>query len=139
MPEEEEHFEFVDKRRTARSADDQPDTAERPQEATTRSDEAEARSESEHPRLAAADRLLMCLDILQQGAWIGLGLVPDPVTQHVERNLDEARQLIDGAAALAEIVEPGVDEPIRRELRTLIANLRLNYVQQVRRETRPKE
>jgi len=130
MPEDEEHFEFVDKRGTgstgdasagARSDSGQTDAGEEPDGA------------GKHPRLAAADRMLMCLDILHQGAWIALGLVEDPNTQKIERNLTEAKALIDAVAALAESVEAFVDESARRELRNLVATLRMNFVNQSRR------
>lgn len=133
MPEEEERFEFVDKRRTTGGSPE----AESKEDDRTASSAAETPPGSdesgEHPRLAAVDRLLMCLDILQQGAWISLGLVLDPVTQKIERNLGEAKQLIDACAAIAEIVEPSVEEPFRRDLRNMVANLRLNFVNQARR------
>jgi len=133
MEEEEEHFEFVDKRRTAQSQDARGGEYERAQQEPQSGGKPQPEETQEHPRLAAMDRLFMCLDILQQGAWIALGLVTDPVTNKVERNLEEAQQLIDAVAAICEVLDPAVEEPVRRDLRNLVANLRLNYVNQVRR------
>lgn len=135
MPEEEEHFEFVDKRRTARPAGEADErSAAGPAASAGGAGQRDAEEEaSRHPRLVAADRILMCIDILQQGAWIALGLVEDPVTNKVERNLDDAKILIDGVASLAENVEPLVDESAQRELRNLVAMLRMNFVNQARR------
>jgi hypothetical protein len=134
MAEQGEGFVFVDKRGTAGDgarapvADDGRAGAEFAPTEGFDEDPGE-----EHPRLAARDRLLMCLDILHQGAWIAMGLVADPVTQEVEKDLDEARILIDSAAELATRVEPMVDDSIRRELRTMVANLRMNFVNQSKR------
>jgi hypothetical protein len=130
MPENEESFEFVDKRRT--SGDTSPEKP-RPRPADDAelppTQESDARGEP-HPRLAAADRLLMCIDILHQGAWIALGLVTDPVTNQIQKDLGEARSLIDATAALAEHAEAFVEEPVKRELRNLVATLRMNFVNQ---------
>jgi len=68
--------------------------------------------------------------VLAGAAWQNLGLVPNPATKKVERNLDDARLAIDAAAALIEQLKPRVDEKERRDLDTLLANLRLNFVEQ---------
>ena len=133
MPEQEESFVFVDKRGAAgKSEPPQSETGAdetKPPEPKDDAAQDDAAREA-HPRLAANDRLLMCIDILHQGAWIALGLVNDPVTNQVEKNLDEARVLIDAVSDLATRIEPRVDASIQRDLRTLVSNLRVNYVNQ---------
>lgn len=132
MPEEEEGFSFVDKRGAAADAADSAPTAgvgdnpEPPED---------AEAEGDHPRLAARDRLLMCIDILHQGAWIALGLVTDPVTSKVEQDLNEARLQIDSVSDLVDKVIPLVDESIQRDLRALVSTLRVNFVNQSRRQS----
>ncbi len=71
-----------------------------------------------------------CFGLLATKAWEALGLVPDPATQKIERKLDEAQLAIDAAAALAELIRPLVSEHERREIETLVTNLRLNFVEQ---------
>jgi hypothetical protein len=85
------------------------------------------------PRLSVRDRLLMCIDILNQGAWISLGLVSDPATGQVERDIVRAKTAIDSVAFLAEKVEGDLDEQTRRDLKNLVRDLQLNYVQQMSR------
>ncbi|NUQ70189.1 MAG: DUF1844 domain-containing protein [Chthonomonadales bacterium] len=136
MSEDSETFEFVDRRHSAASAPTDAsasaeDAAGSPDERGTNLED-EPSPEGGHPRLAAADRLLMCLDILHQGAWIALGLVQDPVTNKVEANLPEARALIDATAAIVEAAEPLVDGKAMQELRNLVSTLRMNYVNQTR-------
>lgn len=131
MPEQpEEGFSFEDKRRTAQPEPSPID----PEELTD--DDIEpgigADGQGGHPRLNARDRLLMCIDILGQGAWISLGLHTDPVTQQVEKNLAEARAQIDAVAALAQAVDSMVEPDLQRELRRLVGDLRANWVNQSR-------
>ena len=59
-----------------------------------------------------------------------MGLVRDPVTRQTERHLDEAQLAIDAAAALADLIRSRLPDAERRELETLLTNLRLNYVEQ---------
>src|SRR5690348_583595 len=96
--EEEEGFSFVDKRRVnAEAAHNAEDPAQDETDAPPPPEpEQEARREA-LPQLRVRDRLLMCFDILYQGAWISLGMVADLSTGQVEQNLDEAKIAIDSA------------------------------------------
>ena len=71
-----------------------------------------------------------CMSLLAGKAWEAMGLVPDPSTKKVERRLDDAQLAIDAAAALADLVRPRLPDNERREVETLITNLRLNFVEQ---------
>lgn len=84
----------------------------------------------ELPRLTVRDRLFMCIDVLQQGAWISMGLVADPATGQIEKDMAGAKTAIDCVAFLVEKVEGDLDESIRRELRRIVSDLRINFVQQ---------
>lgn len=74
-----------------------------------------------------------CIHLLSAKAWETMGLVPNPATGKVERNFGEARIAIDAASALAEVLKPGVGEAERKEIENLVANLRLNFVEQRRK------
>lgn len=71
-----------------------------------------------------------CLSLLAARAWEAMGLVPNPATKRIERNMDDAQLAIDAAAALADLLRRRVSDGERREIETLITNLRLNYVEQ---------
>jgi hypothetical protein len=88
---------------------------------------ASAQAEAQPPLL---DLVQTFLNVLAARAWQHMGLVPDPTSGKVERRLDEAQVAIDAAAALAEVLRPRVGERDRREIETLITNLRLNFVEQ---------
>jgi len=91
--------------------------------------EVEAGAEPEAP-VSAGALITTCLSLLAARAWEAMGLVPNPRTKQIERNLDDAQLAIDAAAALAEVVRPRVTDAERREIETLVANLRINFVEQ---------
>jgi len=81
-------------------------------------------------RVDARAVILTCISLLASKAWEAMGLVPDPATKKIERHLDEARMAIDAAAALVDLIKEQLQDRERRELETLLTNLRLNYVEQ---------
>ena len=86
--------------------------------------------ESVDERIDAQAVVLTCITLLASKAWEAMSLVPDPVTKQIERHLDEAQLAIDAAAALADLIRNRLPDAERRELETLLTNLRLNYVEQ---------
>lgn len=104
-----------------------------PEDTTPRGTEPPEPEPAERPtgeRLTAEAALLTCISLLASKAWEALGLIPDPVTKKVERHLEEAQLAIDAAAALVDIMRSRVPDAERRELETLITNLRVNFVEQ---------
>jgi hypothetical protein len=67
---------------------------------------------------------------LERLAWWNLGLDTNPFTGAVERDIEQARVTIDAVSALADLLLPHLEGQQARELRTLVTNLRLNYVKQ---------
>lgn len=86
--------------------------------------------ETERVPLRAPDLLRWCVSLLATSAWQAMGLIPDPATNRIQSNLDDARLAIDAAAGLLEHLRPRLTETERREFDNLLANLRLNYVEQ---------
>jgi hypothetical protein len=70
------------------------------------------------------------LSLLAAKAWEAMGLVANPDTKQIERRFDDAQLAIDAVAALAGVVRSRLSETERREVDTLIANLRINFVEQ---------
>lgn len=137
--EEESGFSFVDKRRV--NPEGEP-PAEPPQAAESADSPPADRAdwdpdappeEADLPRLSVRDRLLMSIDILHQGAWIAMGLVTDPGSGQVERNMDDARIAIDCVAFLAQKAEAHLDDATRREVQRVVSDLQVNYVQQLQK------
>ena len=98
--------------------------------------EQEARPEESAPDLPDATSLIAtCISLLANKAWQAMGLVANPATKTIERQFDEAQLAIDAAAALADLLRPRVGDRERRELETLVANLRINFVEQKSKAT----
>jgi hypothetical protein len=98
-------------------------------------DEEQPSGAASQPLPEATALVTTCLSLLAAKAWEALGLVPDPATKKIERNLDDAKLAIDAAAALADVIRPRVSEGERREIETLVTNLRLNFVEQKSKAT----
>ncbi|HEV8340498.1 MAG TPA: DUF1844 domain-containing protein [bacterium] len=78
----------------------------------------------------AGTLVMTCISLLASKAWEAMGLVPDPATRRIERRMEDAQLAIDAAAALLDLIRGKLGETERRELDTLLMNLRLNFVEQ---------
>ena len=130
MAEEETGFTFVDKRRAQ-------DEAEPPMEAEAPPappDPAEDDTGLDGPAPDVYGVIGYCISLLATEAWHKLGLLADPKTGEAVADLAQAKAAVDAAGDLAARLEAAplesVPEPLRRDLRTLINDLRLNYVSQ---------
>jgi len=79
--------------------------------------------------LPTVEVLRWSLSLLAAKAWEGMGLMPNPITNKTQKNLEEARLAIDAFAAVFEVLRARIEEPPRREMETLLTNLRLNFVE----------
>jgi hypothetical protein len=74
------------------------------------------------------DTLRFMVGILNQAAWMHLGLVVPPGATAPQTDLAQARVAIDSLEALAGQLRPDSDPEERRELESMLANLHINYV-----------
>jgi hypothetical protein len=129
---EESPLEFTDKRvRDAQDEAGRPatDAVPAPEAADLPPDET-----AEDEPLAAMDvyaLLTTTISLLSSGAWAWMGLTASPFTGKMEKDLPQAKTAIDTVAFLVDQVEPRLSETERRDLRNMLSNLRLNYVQQM--------
>ncbi len=151
MAEEETGFTFVDKRRAATEApatvqaaaeapavdipqatDPLPEMAA--QEASLGGDLGEDGLGADPGPPSTYDLIGYCLNLMAQQAWQKLGLLADPQTGEAKPDLAEAKVAIDTVGDLAGRLETAPETIIpadfRRDLRTLLNDLRLNYVSQ---------
>ncbi len=77
--------------------------------------------------------LSVCVNMLNEVAWMKMGLIPNPMTGKIERDLPQAKIAIDAVSDLVARLEPLVGDPGRRELQVMLSNLRINFVQQGQR------
>lgn len=75
------------------------------------------------------DHIAVLLDQMAGVAWQKLGLQPDMVTGKIEPDLDQARVAIDVVSFLANKLEPQLDEDDRRQIQSLVRDLKINFVQ----------
>jgi hypothetical protein len=85
------------------------------------------------PAVTARDIVTVCIGQLHEIAWAQMGLVPNPTSQTMQRDLTDARLAIDCIADLVRHLEKSADVATQRELQTMLSNLRLNFVQQSQR------
>lgn len=142
MAEEEAGFTFVDKRRApAETPAETPALEPEPSPAIAFENisEEESRAAETDPMEAGGmpgtyELIGYCLNLLASQSWQKLGLLADPQTGEAKPDLVEAKVAIDAvgdlAARLESAPETVIPADMRRELRTLLNDLRLNYVSQ---------
>ena len=135
MAEEESGFTFVDRRHVQASDTPEPDTAE-PSVPLTAEDALAADAASSASEDAEAPDIYgvlgYCISLLATEAWQKLGLLADPQSGEATMDLAQAKVAIDAvgdlAARLDSAPEEAVPASLRRDLKTLLNDLRLNYV-----------
>ena len=70
------------------------------------------------------------LGLLGAQAWQWMGLVKDPSTGKIEKDLVQAKIAIDAVAALAAQLEGKVSASESGELQAMLSDLRINFVRQ---------
>ena len=129
MAEEQEGFTFVDKRGAP---------TENVSEATSLN--SELLDEESLPESGITDAnevyglLGYCISLLSSVAWQKMGLIASPQTGEAKADLAQAKVAVDAVGDLAAYLEAAPEDALpaemRRELRTLMNDLRLNYVAQ---------
>ena len=127
----EESYTFVDKRRTFET--DSPSS-----EAAVPSVDTDPAVEDagEQPGASIYDMGLYCAGLFANEALQRMGLIADQITGKAVADLPQARIAIDMAAGLIEVLDAPdsiLPEPLRRDLRRTLTDLRLNFVEQSRR------
>ena len=75
--------------------------------------------------------LIMALNILQSQIVVQLGLMADPATGLVLKDMDQAKKGIDMLAALSEKFRPLLPAQAAGNIDAMLADLRMNYVNQL--------
>ena len=149
---EEEEHKKVD-RRASRDADAEPAQGEAAEEApaeegqepgpaegtdaegataaTAGEQEGAPEADEEEPpsQITVYGLLRMSIGMYAQQAWIHMGVRMDPSTQKTEQNMSLAKVAVDTVAFVVEQLQPDLNPEEKRELDSLVADLRINYVQ----------
>jgi uncharacterized protein DUF1844 len=76
---------------------------------------------------------------LSQAGMIALGKLMNPMTRKVEVNLEAARDTIDTLEAIEARTRGNLESDEERVLRQALTDLRLNYVQEMKKAGAPSE
>jgi hypothetical protein len=76
--------------------------------------------------------------MFHQAAWYQLGKIPNPMTNKVERDLDQARVSIDMLDMLKARTQGNLSEDESRVLEQVLRELKLNFVDELDREKKEK-
>jgi hypothetical protein len=79
--------------------------------------------------LRTDDIVVWFLGLCAAKAWEGMGLVPNPASGKVEKDIGSAQLAIDAYGAVFEVLRSRLEEAPRREMETLLTNLRVNFVE----------
>lgn len=88
-------------------------------------------SDQAPPRQAAL--FLQLVLGLQQSAMIALGKLMNPITRSLEKNLEMARDTIDTLEAIEARTRGNLEPDEERVLRQVLTDLRMNYVDEVKK------
>ncbi len=75
----------------------------------------------------------------QTQAWVALGKIPNPMTNKVERNLEIAKMAIDMLDMIKEKTSGNLTDNENRLLTKVLADLKLNYVDEYERDKKEKQ
>ena len=70
---------------------------------------------------------------LQQSGMMALGKLVNPITRQIDKNLDVARDTIDTLEALEARTQGNLESDEARVLRQVLTELRINYVDEVKK------
>ncbi len=110
---------------------------EQERQVTQQTAQTEAAEQSEQQQIAILNvpqAILFSIGVLSELAWQKMGLHINPITRQIEPDMKQARLAIDTIAMLVEMVREWVDEREYDSLRTLLANLRLNFAEQAQKQ-----
>lgn len=99
-------------------------------ESSTTDGSAQGEGETPPPDIDTLTLVHLFIGELGARTWMHLGLLQNPVTKLVVKDLPQARLAIDCVAALIEKIGPEISDDERRDYRRLLNDLRMNYVQQ---------
>jgi hypothetical protein len=74
--------------------------------------------------------LRLCIAQLSAVAWQKMGLQPDPFTNAIDKDVEQAKSAIDATAALVGMLLPKLQGQEARDYQNLLTDLRMNFLRQ---------
>ncbi|HEX9935430.1 MAG TPA: DUF1844 domain-containing protein [bacterium] len=75
----------------------------------------------------------------QMAAWQQLGKIKNPITDKIERNLEQARYSIDMLEAIRKKTAGNINDAEKRMLDQAISELQLNYIDEAGKDKKPAD
>lgn len=132
--EEEKGFEVVDKRKVTVDESGEvtahPEADVAPPKETPTAEEEFSEPAGELPAVDVYSLLAYFIGVLGAQTWQWLGLAKNPVSGQMGQDLEQAKVAIDAISALAAQLEAKLTPSEAGELKNLLNDLRINFVQQ---------
>lgn len=93
--------------------------------------------EKEIPKLSMQDLIILFFNTIAARCWARLGLTKDEYGE-MRQDLNEARLGIDVLDSILKTLTAGIDQELYKELEGVVANLKLNYVNQYNKSKEAK-
>lgn len=130
---EDKGFEVVDKRKV--TLDENGEVRTHPEAEEPKMTEEQIAEELKNlPPVDVYSMLRYFVGLLSAQTWQWLGLVKNPVTGNLEKDLEQAKVAIDTISALVGQLQPKLNASEQAELQGMLSDLRINYVQQSSRQ-----
>ena len=124
-----ETYRVTDRRRGSR--EESPGSTETSESGGTTQSQASADEPAEEAHVVSVtDLLRLFMAELHARAWVHMGLVVDPTTTQLAKDLPQAQLAIDCLASLIGHLAPFAEHGEREHLEGMLADLRINYVRQ---------
>jgi hypothetical protein len=137
----EKNYKVKDKRRVKLGKDGEVET--RPEAEASQQKEESQQTQAEEqpgdetagmPPIDAYVLLKSFIGLLGAHTWQWIGLMPNPQTGKIDKDLTQAKIAIDSIIMLAKQLEGHLNDLEERDLKDMISNLQINFVQQSERE-----
>ena len=124
-------FRIVDKRHGAGEGEQQqPEETESPAPTAEEAAPADAEEQAPLEQVDISGMVEYFISLLGAQAWQWMGLVKNPITGQIERDLDQARVAIDCVEALFKQIEARMPAERARQFRQVLSDLQVNFVHQ---------
>jgi len=137
LADEDKDYEVVDKRKVRLNEQGEPEITKEATEddkwktdSSTVTGSGVTQEEPQVQRVDADSLIKSFIGILSAHAWQWLGLVKNPLTGQIEKDLSQAKIAIDTMATLIISIEPRLQSAEKTELQAVLSDLRMNFVKQ---------
>jgi len=87
-------------------------------------------SEGDRPEPSLEEIVIFCLNLMQGQVFMYLGLIANPATSLITKDLKQAKLGIDFCVALFEQTRGDINPAVAKQIEPMLADLQINYVQQ---------